>query len=146
MEIDCNPHQDIDAKIRALLHDTFHLTALYPYQELVIRTVLERDGLYGKEIQIEAPDHQLVVLPTGSGKSICFMLPSLLLKGITLVVYPLLALMTDQARRMEVMGFETIVLKGSQSDAERVINWENRLRLGVSPTKIQLKSHISPAL
>ena len=90
MEIDCNPHQDIDAKIRALLHDTFHLTALYPYQELVIRTVLERDGLYGKEIQIEAPDHQLVVLPTGSGKSICFMLPSLLLEGITLVVYPLL--------------------------------------------------------
>ena len=124
MEIDFKPHHDIDAKVRALLHDTFHLTALYPYQELAIRTILESAGLYGEKASESAPEHQLVVLPTGSGKSICFMLPSLMLEGITLVVYPLLALMTDQERRMEDMGFETVLFKGSQSDAERVISWE----------------------
>lgn len=38
----------------------------------------------------------LAVLPTGAGKSICFQLPSLLLKGVTLVISPLISLMKEE--------------------------------------------------
>ena len=38
----------------------------------------------------------LAILPTGGGKSVCFQVPSLMKKGIALVVTPLIALMKDQ--------------------------------------------------
>ena len=40
--------------------------------------------------------HTLAVLPTGSGKSLCYQLPAQMLPGLTLVVSPLIALMQDQ--------------------------------------------------
>jgi len=59
-------------------------------------------------------DHidQIVVLPTGSGKSICYMLPSLLKEGITLVVSPLLALIRDQVLRLNNAGIKSGIIKG----------------------------------
>ncbi len=60
---------------------------LYPIQRFVISNTLE-----GKS--------QIVVLPTGAGKSLCFQLPSLLLPGATLVIVPLLSLMADQLRKL----------------------------------------------
>ena len=113
----------MDRQIQELLRSRFHLHALYPYQELVIRTILESDGLYGAQAQHERPRRQLVVLPTGSGKSVCFMLPSLLIEGLTLVVYPLLSLMNDQARRVGELGEHAAILRGGQSNAHRTAIW-----------------------
>lgn len=90
---------DKEYLIKTVLQDQFNLKNLYPYQELVIHSVLERGGFFGKERIATTKKEQLVILPTGSGKSICFMLPALLLKNLTIVVYPLLALMNDQKRR-----------------------------------------------
>lgn len=54
-----------------------------PHQEAIIQRVLAGQSL-------------LVVMPTGSGKSLCYQLPAFLLPGLTLVVSPLIALMKDQ--------------------------------------------------
>jgi len=97
------------------LKTRFNLTSLYPYQELVINNIMQAKSGYR---------NQLVILPTGSGKSICFMLPALLLPNLTLIVYPLLSLMNDQLRRIENIGGSAVVLKGGQTTAERRTIWQ----------------------
>lgn len=62
---------------------------------------------------------QIVLLPTGAGKSLCFQVPALLLDGPTVVIYPLLALMSDQFRRMSEGGIEPVIFRGGQSPEER---------------------------
>jgi ATP-dependent DNA helicase RecQ len=67
---------------------------------------------------------QIVILPTGAGKSLCFQLPAMLLDGPTLVIYPILSLMADQERRLKERGFEPVILRGGQDEAERNRVWE----------------------
>ncbi|MDR0624171.1 MAG: RecQ family ATP-dependent DNA helicase [Treponema sp.] len=67
---------------------------------------------------------QIVILPTGAGKSLCFQLPAMLLEGPTLVIYPILSLMADQERRLKDRGFEPVILRGGQDEAERNRIWE----------------------
>lgn len=98
--------------ILTTLRNRFSLTSLYPFQELVVRTILEKEG-QGKR------NNLLVILPTGAGKSVCFMLPSLIIDGITMIIYPLLSLLNDQKRRIEALGEEVVVLRGGQSTEER---------------------------
>ena len=67
--------------------------------------------------------HQIVLLPTGAGKSLCFQVPALLLPGPTLIIYPLLALMSDQERRMNEGSLKSVVFRGGQSQEERDENF-----------------------
>ncbi len=93
----------------------FGIPYLYPYQRLVVANVLDA-------IEAEAGDgpvNQVVILPTGAGKSLCFQLPAALCPGPTLVVYPLLGLMADQSRRLAAAGIASAVLKGGMTIAER---------------------------
>lgn len=103
--------------ILQLAQERFRLDYLFPYQRLVITNILAA-ARYGEE---DAADYgrQIVILPTGAGKSLCFQLPAAALAGTTLVVFPLLSLMNDQARRMSEGGFTVVQLKGGQSAAER---------------------------
>jgi ATP-dependent DNA helicase RecQ len=66
---------------------------------------------------------QIVILPTGAGKSLCFQLPAMLLDGPTLVIYPILSLMADQERRLAERGFKPVILRGEQSESERDEIW-----------------------
>ncbi|MCL2129866.1 MAG: RecQ family ATP-dependent DNA helicase [Treponema sp.] len=79
----------------------------------------------------ESPGRQIVILPTGAGKSLCFQLPAMLMEGVTLVIYPILGLMADQERRLAENGFSPVVLRGGQTVEERNLVWE-KLRSGES--------------
>lgn len=62
---------------------------------------------------------QIILLPTGAGKSLCFQVPALLLDKPTLIIYPLLALMSDQMRRICEANLEPALFRGGQSAEER---------------------------
>jgi len=76
---------------------------------------LEGFRLYQREVIDDVlGGHDVVcVMPTGAGKSLCFQLPALLLKGLTLVVSPLISLMADQVRQMQALGVPALLLNSS---------------------------------
>jgi len=54
---------------------------------------------------VAAGDDALLVMPTGSGKSLCYQLPGIARGGTTLVISPLIALMEDQTAKLRGKGF-----------------------------------------
>ncbi len=94
----------------------FGVGYLYPIQRYVVSNVLEGHS-------------QIVVLPTGAGKSLCFQLPSLLLRGPTLVLMPLLSLISDQLRKLGAAGIPVECLRGGLPDQEKARIWSS-LRSG----------------
>lgn len=73
-----------------------------PGQEEIVKTILSGQPLLG-------------VLPTGAGKSLCFQLPSMLLKGVTLVISPLISLMKDQAENLNKRGISAAYIDSSMT-------------------------------
>ena len=62
----------------------------------------------------------MVVMPTGSGKSLCYQLPALLRDDLTVVVSPLVALMQDQVEALAARGLgERVALVNAQQDGGR---------------------------
>ena len=90
--------------LRALLREHFGFRRFRPGQERVVQSALE-----GRDT--------LVVMPTGSGKSLCFQLPALALEGTTVVVSPLIALMKDQADSLERRGIPVATVNSTLSAA-----------------------------
>jgi DNA topoisomerase III len=74
-----------------LLHAAFGYEAFRPNQEAVCQAVIE-----GRDV--------LLVMPTGSGKSLCYQLPGVARGGTTLVISPLIALMEDQFGKLKDKG------------------------------------------
>ena len=62
----------------------------------------------------------LAIMPTGSGKSLCYQLPAFGLDGVTLVVSPLIALMEDQHRALSERGLAGVEMLTSSMSGERV--------------------------
>ena len=90
------------------------------------RQVLERrfghsDFQTGQWAPIRAAldgEDALVVMPTGSGKSIIYQLPALMLEGLTVVVSPLIALMKDQQDKLAATGVEALAMHSHLNTAE----------------------------
>lgn len=90
-----------------------------------------------------AGEDNLVIMPTGGGKSICYQLPALLLPEITLVISPLIALMKDQVDGLTANGVPAAFLNSSQQEADQqmiyqqIENKELKL-LYVAPESLQI--------
>jgi len=90
----------------------------------------------------------LAVMPTGSGKSLCYQLPAVLQGGLTLVVSPLIALMRDQVQQMSALGVEAATLNSTNDGDEarsvlrRIEDGSLRL-LFVSPERLAAGSLVS---
>lgn len=88
-----------------ILQAQFNLPNFRPGQEAVIDALLQ-----GRSA--------LAVFPTGGGKSLCYQLPALMFKGLTLVVSPLIALMKDQVDALQKLGIAAARLDSSLSKEE----------------------------
>ena len=88
------------AKARASLASVYGFSTFRPGQEEIVAAMLD-----GKDV--------LAVMPTGSGKSLCFQLPAIVRERLTLVVSPLIALMRGQAAQLRELGVEAASLNSS---------------------------------
>ena len=68
--------------------------------------------------------HTLAVMPTGSGKSICFQIPALVKGGLTIVVSPLVALMEDQVSALKLLGVDAETINSSRDREVNVSTWK----------------------
>ncbi len=100
-----------------VLKTVFGYDSWRPLQREIIETVLSgRDAL--------------AVLPTGGGKSLCYQIPALVMRGTTLVVSPLIALMRDQVSALKAAGVDAAFINSSLDPDERR-DIEARVRSGV---------------
>ena len=82
------PAPPSEARLEDLLHTAFGYQSFRPNQEAVCEAVVA-----GQDV--------LLVMPTGSGKSLCYQLPGVARGGTTLVISPLIALMEDQVAKLK---------------------------------------------
>ena len=93
-----------------ILRKTFGYESFRPGQEGIVTTLLE-----GRNV--------LAVMPTGSGKSLCYQVPALARGGLAIVVSPLVALMQDQVAALKLAGVAAETINSAANREENVAIW-----------------------
>lgn len=97
--------------INQTLKQYFGYDSLRTGQEELINGILEGHDVLG-------------IMPTGAGKSLCYQLPALMLNGLTLVISPLISLMSDQVKALNQAGVHAAYINSSLT--------ENQIRMALS--------------
>ncbi len=97
--------------INQILKQYFGYDSLRTGQEELINGILSGHDVLG-------------IMPTGAGKSLCYQLPALMLNGITLVISPLISLMSDQVKALNQAGVHAAYINSSLT--------ENQIRMALS--------------
>lgn len=117
-------------QIKEILYQRFGYTSFREGQEEAILAAL-------------SGDNTLVMLPTGTGKSICYQLTGYCLDGIVLIVSPLLSLMQDQVEQMKMMGEKRVAAINSlmnKREKEWILNHLPQYKfIFLSPEMLQQK-------
>jgi ATP-dependent DNA helicase RecQ len=121
----------IEYNIKEILSDRFGYSSFRPGQQEVIEDII-------------AGNDVLALLPTGTGKSICYQLPAYVLDGLVITVSPLLSLMEDQVEQLKQMGEKRVVAFNSflsYEEKNAVLQNVSQYRfLFISPESLQLRS------
>jgi ATP-dependent DNA helicase RecQ len=96
----------VSAQARHILREQFGIRTLRPGQAEVMASVLRGNDT-------------IAVMPTASGKSLCYQVPALCLPGLTVVVSPLIALMKDQDEKLAELGVDAAVFNSATPEAEQ---------------------------
>ncbi|WP_046173743.1 RecQ family ATP-dependent DNA helicase [Domibacillus indicus] len=122
--------------IDKILQKTFGFSSFRPGQRETIESLLNGSDT-------------LSMLPTGTGKSLCYQLPAYLLEGPVIIVSPLLSLMQDQVEQLKLMGEKRVIALNSFLQYEEKNSALARLHqykfIFLSPEMLQLP-HIMHAL
>lgn len=89
-----------------ILHQTFGYPTFRPHQEQIVEAAVS-----GRDV--------MAVMPTSAGKSICYQVPALALGGLTIVVSPLISLMSDQVIALRELGVAAACLNSALDSHER---------------------------
>lgn len=111
----------LDARLHKVLKTRFGFDEFRTHQLEIIKALID-----GKDC--------VVILPTGSGKSLCYQLPAIMCQGMTIVISPLLALMHDQIKSLEERGIGCKMISSAQtknqnSDTYDDIIWTEKIKL-----------------
>lgn len=98
--------------LEKILEHYFGYSTFRPFQREAIEGVIA-----GKD--------QLVVLPTGGGKSLCYQLPAMMMEGCALVISPLIALMKDQILSLQSQGILAATINSSITKEYRIHVMQN---------------------
>ena len=92
-------------KAQDILINVFGHHQFRPGQQELVEGLLDKKDVLG-------------VMPTGSGKSLCYQIPAILFSGTTLVISPLISLMKDQVTSLKLRGITAAFLNSSMEEAE----------------------------
>jgi ATP-dependent DNA helicase RecQ len=101
--------------IDAILRRHFGFGSFRPHQRQIVESLLDGDDV-------------LAILPTGGGKSLCYQLPAIAGRGLTVVISPLIALMKDQVDSLEEIGVPATFLNSSLPPDEYARRWRELSR------------------
>lgn len=120
--------------IYGILKEYFGYDSFRPAQEEIVRALVS-----GRDC--------LTVMPTGAGKSLCYQIPALAAEGITIVVSPLISLMTDQVQRLISAGVRGAYINSALTPRQVQLATENAKRgvykiIYVSPERLLTESFL----
>ncbi|ARP86016.1 RecQ family ATP-dependent DNA helicase [Bordetella genomosp. 9] len=123
-----SPFDGIPVQLRHVLHEQFDIRVLRPGQAEVMASVMRGNDT-------------IAVMPTASGKSLCYQAPALCMEGLTVVVSPLIALMKDQDEKLAEYGvdaavFNSAISEQEQADSRRDAARQRRPILLVTPERL----------